>query len=386
MSQLTGALDSEDTRVMVECLQQLGARIEWERANCVARVQGTGGRLRNGELSLYVENSGTTMRFLTSLCCLGSGAYRLDGNARMRERPIGDLMHGLRSLGVRCDSELANDCPPVLVMAHGLPGGDADVAGDISSQFLSGLLLSAPYAQTAVRLRVTGKLVSRPYVEMTIRVMRSFGVEVAEEALQRFQISGGHYRATNYAIEPDASAASYFWGGAAITGGSVLVKGLNWQSLQGDVRFCDCLRRMGCRVEDSATGLHVHGRPLHGIDVDMSDISDTVPTLAVVALFAQGPTTIRGVAHVRHKESDRIADLARELRKLGAGVDEFPDGLRIVPQPLRAATLATYDDHRMAMALSLVGLMVSGIVIEGPSCVAKTYPEFFADLRRLASS
>jgi 3-phosphoshikimate 1-carboxyvinyltransferase len=243
----------------------------------------------------------------------------------------------------------------------------------------------APYAHEDVCLRVDGQLVSQPYVRMTLAVMSAFGVGVDDSRLDRFQIAAGQrYAGREYAIEPDASAASYFWAAAAITGGRVSVTGLNRDAIQGDVAFCDCLAQMGCQVDYRADGITVTGGRLRGITVDMNAISDTVLTLAAVALYAEGPTTITGVAHIRHKETDRIGDLARELRQLGARVDELPDGLRIEPAGLRGAAIETYNDHRMAMSLALAGLRTPGVVILNPSCTEKTYPRYFDDLRTLS--
>ena len=303
----------------------------------------------------------------------------------MRERPIQDLLDGLRQLGADVRSELDNGCPPVIVQADGLPGGSTTVRGNVSSQFLSGLLMAAPYAQHDVCLLVDGELVSQPYVRMTLAVMSAFGIRVDDSRLDRFSIAAGQrYTGRDYAIEPDASAASYFWAAAAITGGRVTVEGLTRDALQGDVAFCECLAKMGCQVEyGGRAASRVTGGRLHGITVDMNAISDTVLTLAAVALFADSPTTITGVAHIRHKESDRIGDLARELRKLGAAVEELPDGLQIVPATLRGAEIETYNDHRMAMSLALVGLRTPGVVILNPRCTEKTYPRFFEDLRSL---
>jgi len=245
-------------------------------------------------------------------------------------------------------------------------------------------LMAAPYAQHDVCLMVDGELVSQPYVRMTLAVMSAFGIRVDDSRLDRFVIaSGNRYTGREYAIEPDASAASYFWAAAAITGGQVTVEGLTRDALQGDVAFCDCLAQMGCRVEYGANSTTVIGGWLHGITVDMNAISDTVLTLAAVALYADSPTTITGVAHIRHKESDRIGDLARELRQLGAAVEELPDGLQIVPVTLRGAEIETYNDHRMAMSMALVGLRTPGVVILNPRCTEKTYPHFFEDLRSL---
>ena len=386
-SHLRGALDSEDTRVMADSLGQLGFRITTDHSSDRFEVVGCAGRLPSSSSDLFVANSGTTVRFLTALVTLGHGDYHLDGVPRMRERPIGDLLHALNQLGTSTSSEQETGCPPVFVRANGLTGGTATVRGDISSQFLSALLMVGPCAQSDVVIRVEGPLVSKPYVEMTLAVMQRFGVEVIHDDLLEFRFGEGlRYQACSYDIEPDASAASYFWAAAAITQGSVLVKGLSFKAIQGDVQFCECLAQMGCHVEQRPDGIQVTGCPLRGVDVDLNEISDTVLTLAAVALFASSPTTIRGVGHIRHKETDRISDLARELRKLGAGVDEFPDGLRITPGPLQVATVETYDDHRMAMSLAMVGLGRPGVTIANPGCTAKTYPRFFEDLDRLTHS
>jgi 3-phosphoshikimate 1-carboxyvinyltransferase len=384
-SLLSGALDSDDTRVMIEALRRLGIALEHDAAASTIRVVGCGGRLPAAKADLYVGNSGTTVRFLTAMLALGQGVYRLDGAPRMRQRPIDDLLRALRQLGAAADCESPGGCPPVVVRGQGLRGGRATVAGDISSQFLSGLLMAAPYSDDDVELVVEGMLVSRPYIDMTLAVMASFGVQVEIGQPCRFTIRAGQrYRGQRYAIEPDASAASYFFAAAAVTRGEVTVEGLSRASLQGDVAFCDCLARMGCDVRCSADRITVVGRPLRGIEVDMNAISDTVQTLAAVALFTDGPTTISGVAHIRHKETDRIHALAVELRKLGAEVDERSDGLEITPRPLHGAEIDTYDDHRMAMSLALAGLAVPGVVIRDPGCTAKTYPRFFEDLKGLA--
>jgi len=382
-STLSGALDSDDTRVMIEGLGRLGITVEHDRQAAVIRLAGCDGCPPAERAELFVGNSGTTVRFLTALVTLGKGTFRLDGTPRMRERPIGDLLDALGQLGADARSEGQNGCPPVVVRATGLPGGRATVAGDISSQFLSGLLMAAPCARGTVESAVRGELVSKPYIETTLAVMGAFGVDVAHDELRRFTIPAPvPYRGRTYAIEPDASAAGYFFAAAAITGGEVTVEGLSRQSLQGDVAFCDCLERMGCRVEYGSDAITVAGGPLRGIEADMNAISDTVQTLSAVALFADGPTTVRGVAHIRHKETDRLGALATELRKLGAGVEELDDGLRITPAEPHGAWIDTYDDHRMAMSLALVGLRVPGVAIRDPGCTAKTYPRFFDDLAR----
>lgn len=380
---LDGALQCEDTEVMAESLTRLGFFIkpEWDQARIRVR------RINDGLLpaDLFVANSGTTMRFLTALVALGKGRFRLDGVPRMRDRPIRDLLDALTQLGVRAWSDAGNECPPVSVEADGLAGGSVRIKGDTSSQFLSGLLMAAPFARGDLSIAVDGPLVSVPYVAMTIAMMRQFGLTVKEEAPGRFFVPAPQRppAVLRYGIEPDASAASYFLAAAAITGGRVEIQDLPAASLQGDIRFAQVLEQMGCTVQLRDNALTVRGGALRGLDVDMNDISDTVMTLAVAACFAQGKTTIRNVAHIRHKETDRLAALAAELRRIGAEVEEHSDGLTITPRPLHGAVVQTYNDHRMAMSLALVGLNIPGIIIDQPACVAKTYPRFFEDLERL---
>ena len=387
-SVLDGALDSEDTQVMIESLRRLGLTVEL--AGDQLSIGGGAGRMPKAAAELFCANSGTTIRFLTACLAAVGGDYTLDGVARMRERPIGDLVDALQQLGgVVAAGD--NDCPPVRISGPQLPGGAAEVQGNISSQYLSGLLMAAPAAADEVRLRVQGELVSRPYVAMTLAVMEAFGVKCdAADDLSEFIVQPQRYQARHYSVEPDASAASYFWAAAAISGGEVAVEGLGFDALQGDVGFCRVLERMGCEVsEDPGRSITVRGAasggaPLRGVDVDMNAISDTVQTLAAVALFADGPTTVRGVAHNRHKETDRIGDLACELRKLGASVEESADGMVISPPPkVTPAEIETYNDHRMAMSLALPGLVVDGIVILNPACTAKTYPGYWDDLALL---
>jgi len=386
---LTGLLHSEDTEVMVECLNRLGFKleVEWNQSKAVLRKHGTPRLIPAESAELFVANSGTTARFLAAAVALEKGAYRIDGIARMRERPIHDLLDALNQISsVSAISEADNGCPPVRITGNGWIRNVAHgviVRADTSSQFLSGLLMAAAFLPKETWVRVEGAIVSEPYIDMTLQMIRHWGGErfAARHEVGYYYIYGEN-RAPSpdfYAIEPDASAASYFWAAAAVTGGRVTVTGLNRKSLQGDVRFVDVLQQMGCRVEECDAGITVHGRTLRGVDVDMNDISDTVMTLGVVACFAEGPTTIRNVAHIRHKETDRIAALATELRKLGADVEERDDGLTITPRPLTGCAVDTYNDHRMAMSLALVGLKAPGVVIRNPGCVAKTYPGFWQD-------
>jgi 3-phosphoshikimate 1-carboxyvinyltransferase len=386
-STLTGVLDSEDTRVMIDALGKLGIEVDADPIAKRIRIRGCDGHPPVSQADMNAGGSGTTMRFLTAMVCLGDGVFRLDGTPRMRQRPIEDLLAALRQMGANVKSELENGCPPVGVQASGLKGGRISVSGDISSQFLSGLLLASPYASQAVELIPAKRLVSQPYIEMTLAVMADFGVEVRKLYDGGFAVPAGkRYRGRAYEIEPDASAASYFFAAAAITGGQATIEGLSKQSIQGDIGFCDCLEKMGCKVEYREHAIIVTGGKLHGIEIDMNGISDTVQTLSAVALFAEGPTTITGVGHIRHKETDRLGALVAELRKFGATVEELSDGLKITPGELHAATIETYDDHRMAMSMSLVGLRVPGVAILDPGCTAKTYPLFFKDMEKACKS
>jgi 3-phosphoshikimate 1-carboxyvinyltransferase len=409
---IRGGLRSEDTEIMIDCLRALGFRVltDWQDGLVSVSSRPEEPTIPAGEANLFVGNSGTTMRFLTALVSLGAGRYRLDGVPRMRERPIEDLLGALRQLGVNAYSEKGNGCPPVMVEARGLDGGRVHIKGDISSQFLSGLLLAAPYARDKITIEVDGPLVSRPYVDMTVKMLHRWGLFIlddyangefqvltcrARELDEKVQDQIGqaafhdgfdprrHTLLRDYEVEPDASAASYFGAAAAVCGGEITLPGLGERSIQGDMRFFELLEEMGCRVDKSDAALTVAGARLHGIDVDMNDISDTVMTLAAVACFADTPTTIRNVAHIRFKETNRLAALAAELRRIGAQVDEHEDGLTITPRPLHGAVVETYRDHRMAMSLAVVGLRVPGILIKDPGCAAKTYPGFFDDLEKL---
>jgi 3-phosphoshikimate 1-carboxyvinyltransferase len=370
---------------MIEALRELDFQVEadWAKRMVAVSPPAQAAIIPKSSAELFLGNSGTAMRFLTAALSVGHGQYRLDGTARMRERPIEDLLEALRSLGVRATSERNNGCPPVRIDSDGLPGGRVSIKGDTSSQFLSGLLLAAPMAKGDVAIDVAGPVVSQPYVGMTVAMVQDFGGKISKSHDGHFHIPGRQrYHRTSYAIEPDATSAGYFLAAAAICGGRVAMP-VPSDSLQGDWRFVDVLERMGCQISRSAGMLRVTGDSLAGIDVDMNDISDCVMTLAVTACFATGQTRIRNVGHIRHKECDRISALATELGRLGAGITEYPDGLAIQPAPLNGSTLQTYRDHRMAMALALAGLRVRGVVIADPACVRKTYPRFFEDLASL---
>jgi 3-phosphoshikimate 1-carboxyvinyltransferase len=369
---------------MADALRILGTGIHAAEREPFWMITGNEARFPVPAADLAVGNAGTAMRFLTAALCLGHGTYRIDGNARMRERPIQDLIDGLRQLGCRVAAELGNGCPPLRIEAAGIPGGECRVPGTHSSQFFSAILLAAPYARNDVTITVEGKLVSAPYVAMTVRMMRDFGARVEHDGSRWFRVAAGYgYRGRDYLVEPDASNASYYFAAAAIGGGPVRVRGLSRESVQGDVRFLDVLQAMGCRVSCGPDGIEVSGGPLRGGTFDLSDMPDVAQTLAVVALFAQGPTTIRNVGNLRIKETDRLHALSAELRRLGAEVHEGPDSLTLVPGPLRGAAIQTYDDHRMAMSFALAGTRIPGVTILDPQCVSKTYPDYFEEMRRI---
>tara|TARA_B110000263_G_scaffold37619_1_gene29202 strand:- start:1172 stop:2347 length:1176 start_codon:yes stop_codon:yes gene_type:complete len=382
-STLTQVLDCDDTQVMVTALETLGLSIDWQKDANTLVIQGCGGQVPVTTAGLYVANSGTTVRFLTSILASMQGEFTLDGVLRMQQRPINDLVQALNELGARVQSA-PNGCPPVTINSNGFSENKCRIAGNTSSQFLSGLILAIGNSDLDIQLEVTGALVSQPYIQMTIDVLAAFGRDIRSDNKDVYSSRGGQpLRAIEYDIEPDASAASYFFATAAVTRGDVRVMGLSKDSIQGDIEFCDCLEQMGCEIEYGADYIRVQGGDLIGIDIDMNAISDTVLTLAVVALFAQGPTTIRNVRHIRDKETDRITDLARELRRLGATVEEFEDGMRITPSQYQGANIETYDDHRMAMSFAIAGLRIPDVVIHDPECCKKTYPNFWEDLTAL---
>ena len=391
-SLLKGPLDSEDTRHLRAALRSLGLVVD-DHAPGVWRITGCSGRLQAPDAPIYLGNNGTATRFLTSVAALAEGTVRITGDERMAERPIAPLLAALANWGVDIACDRQNGCPPLTLHAQGIRGGLARLAAGKSSQYLSSLLLVAPYARNQAEIAVEGPLYSRPYVEMTLAVMRDFGVAVqASPDLTHFVIPPGSFRAQNYAIEGDASSASYFFAAAAICGGQVQVENLPAPSLQGDAKFVQLLERMGCAVEQGADGVQVTGQPgtLRGIEADMGDMPDVAPTLAVVAAFAQGETRILDIAHLRVKECDRVSAVASELRRLGVEVREEEDALFIQGQGgtgLHSARIQTYRDHRIAMSLALAGLRVPGVEIEGEDCVAKSFPDFwdrFAELEKTA--
>ena len=377
-TRLTNALFSDDSCYFAKALQTLGFDIQLDEANQEMTVTGLGGHILSKKADLYIGNAGTAARFLSAFLTLGNGEYVVDGDSRMKERPIQDLIEALNQLGVELEAK--NNCPPVEIFARGLPGGKTKIAGNISSQFLSALLMVAPYARSAIEIEVTTELNSKPYVDMTIGVMQDFGVEVERDGYKRFTIQpSSFFPLTSYSIESDASAASYFFAASAICGGTVRLENISRQSKQGDIRFLDILQGMGCVIQEGEDMIEVTGTAtLIGVDIDMRDIPDTAQTLAVVAPFGSSPTRIRGIASARVKETDRVHATCTELARLGVRVDEHEDGMTIYPcEAIQPAIIQTYNDHRMAMAFSLVGLRSEGVTIENPSCVSKTFPNFF---------
>jgi 3-phosphoshikimate 1-carboxyvinyltransferase len=380
-SVLTNALAAEDTELTAAALTQLGAGINWQ--GTTIRVTGRAGRWLPALLPIYLGNSGTSMRFLTALSSLGEGEYLLTGTERLCQRPLGELLDALRQVGVRAVSERGDGCPPVRVTG-GIIGGRAQLSGSISSQYLSALLFIGPLAPAGLAIDITGELVSRPYVDLTLEVLGDFGITYYREGYRYFQLPGGQcYLPQTYEIEADASSASYFWAAAALTGGRVTITNLSLESSQGDAAFPGVLGRMGCAVESTPAGLTVQGGLLQGVEVNMATMPDLVPTLAVLAAFAQGDTVITGVAHLRHKESDRLAAVAAELARLGIEARETTDGLVIRGGAPKGAVIHTYNDHRIAMSFAVAGLKAPGMRIADPDCVAKSFPDFWDFFHRL---
>ena len=378
-SHLIGPLESEDTEYSSGALAQMGIAMEkgddW-------LVEGRGGVIRSDGKPVFLGNNGTATRFLTSVVSLGRGRFIIDGDERMHVRPIDPLIDALRGWGVDISSMKGTGCPPLKIEAGGIEGGTTILPEGKSSQYLSSLLLVAPYAGKEAELRVEGEVLSKPYVAMTLAVMADFGIEVdAAPDFSRFTVPRGCYRPREYEIEGDGSNASYFWAAAAVTGGAVTVENVPVPSLQGDVMLVPLLGRMGCNVVRSGKTITLHGSErLEGITVDMGDMPDVVPTLAVVAAFAHGTTEINNIAHLRIKECDRLSAVVTELGKLGVKTEEFEDRMVIHGdggKNLRGADIETYEDHRMAMSMAVAGLRVPGVRIRGEECVAKSFPDFW---------
>jgi 3-phosphoshikimate 1-carboxyvinyltransferase len=388
-STLVGPLASEDTGYTIGALRAMGIGIDdgdperW-------LVRGTGGEIATPAAKIFLGNNGTATRFLTSVAALGAGRIHITGDPRMAQRPIAPLLEALQGWGVQLVSDAGNGCPPLTIDATGIAGGKTVLPEGKSSQYLSSLLLVAPYARKPAELEVLGEVLSRPYVEMTLAVMADFGIRVeAAPSLSFFRIPRGRYLGHEYKIEGDASGASYFWAAAAITGGSVTVANVPVPSLQGDANLVPLLARMGCHVHKTGDGITVKGpERLEGIAVDMGDMPDVAPTLAIVAAFAEGTTVINNVAHLRIKECDRVSAVITELRKMGADVEEEPDRMIIHGRGggsnLHGAAIETYHDHRIAMCFAVAGLRVAGVEITGEECVGKSFPDFWERFALLA--
>jgi 3-phosphoshikimate 1-carboxyvinyltransferase len=376
-SRLEGVLSSDDTRHMRAGLEALGVSVRDEGPTTLV-VTGGRSRLKAPKGPIFVGNSGTTMRFLAAVAALVDGPVTLTGDEAMARRPIQDQVKSMRELGVRV--ECATGCPPLTVYGGKLPAVSVAMPGGRSSQYFSALMLAGAGAEGDFEIRVEGRLVSRPYVEITRRMVMDFGGRV-DETSDGFIVRRATYSARTYAIEPDASSASYPFALAAATGGTITVPDLGRDALQGDYGFVDVLERAGAEVVREVDRTTVRGRsPLRGLDVDMHDISDTVMSLAAIAPLAQGPTRIRNVANIRIKETDRLAALAAELERLGQLVTTTEDSLSVEPRPLRPAIVKSYADHRMAMSFAVLGMASGHVSIEDPSCVAKTYPGFWDDV------
>lgn len=371
---------SDDTSYMISALKQFGVKIK--RKNKELVVHGTSEKLTQPKNQIYAGNAGTTMRFLAALSSLVDGQTIITGDKRMQQRPIKDLLDALQQLGIRNESD--NGFPPVRIYGGTFNGGSISLNGSVSSQFLSSILMCSPYAKKDVAINIIGDLTSKPYVDITLDIMKNFGVAVKNINYKKFIIKNNQrYKSRVYKIEGDASSASYFFAAAAITKGTIKVKNINPNSKQGDIKFAGLLKKMGCGVKKGVNFIQVKGHSLKSIEVDMNDMPDVVPTLAVTSLFADSTTKISNVANLRVKETDRLRALAIELRKLGADAKETEDGLIIKRRRLHKAVIETYNDHRMAMSFAIAGLAVSGVRIKNPACVNKSFPEFWKKFNEL---
>lgn len=378
-SNIKNPLFSEDTSYMIDALKEFGIKIEKKGKNLI--VHGTNGALKSPNKAIFTGNAGTAMRFLTTFASLASGEVIITGSKMMQQRPIKDLLDALEQLGIK--SESTNGYAPIKVYGN-LIGGNVKLKGDISSQYLSSILMCAPYAKKGATISIAGNLTSKPYVNITIDVMKNFGVNIKNINYKKFIIKiDKKYKAKTYKIEGDASSASYFFAAAAVTKGKVRVNNINPGSKQGDIKFLEILKKIGCGVKKGKNFVEVQGRNLKGIDIDMNNMPDVVPTLAVTSVFAEGTTTIRNVSNLRYKETDRLKALAFELRKIGANVEETNDGLRVGRRRLQKAIIETYNDHRIAMSFAIAGLAISGIRIKNPNCVAKSFPDFWQKFHKL---
>ncbi len=388
-TRITNLLDSDDIRHMLDSLTQLGVnyRLEDQGTTCV--LEGLGGPIQADFGDLFLGNAGTAMRPLTAALCLGQGEFRLHGEPRMHERPIGDLVDALKVLGVDIQYEGEVNYPPLRIKANGLNGGEVSIKGNISSQFLTAILMSAPLAQQDLTIKVDGELVSKPYIDITLHAMKQFGVEVENQNYQAFIVKGQQtYQSPgDIMVEGDASSASYFLAAAAIAGGKIKVHGVGTDSVQGDVKFAEVLEKMGAKITYGPTWVQAERQTLKGVDLDMNHIPDAAMTIATTALFAEGTTRIRNIYNWRVKETDRLSAMATELKKLGAEVVEGEDFISVTPvKTLQHAAIDTYNDHRIAMCFSLVAFSDTPVTINDPGCTSKTFPTYFELFNQVTQS
>lgn len=379
-TKITNLLDSDDIRHMLNSLSKLGVKYQLEDQGTTCIVEGLGGPIQADQADLFLGNAGTAMRPLTAALCLGKGEFLLHGEPRMHERPIGDLVDALQSLGVDIQYQGEVNYPPLLIKANGLQGGEVSIKGNISSQFLTAILMSAPLAQQDLTIKVDGELVSKPYIDITLHAMKQFGVEVENQNYQAFVVKGQQtYQSPGeIMVEGDASSASYFLAAAAIAGGKIKVHGVGTDSVQGDVKFAEVLEKMGAKITYGPTWIEAEHDTLKGVDLDMNHIPDAAMTIATTALFAEGTTSIRNIYNWRVKETDRLSAMATELKKLGAEVVEGEDFISVTPvKHLKHAAIDTYNDHRIAMCFSLVAFSDTQVTINDPGCTSKTFPTYF---------
>ncbi|MEM7030831.1 MAG: 3-phosphoshikimate 1-carboxyvinyltransferase [Chloroflexota bacterium] len=387
-TQISNLLDSDDTRHMIRALQQMGIELQQSVDRTQVTVVGNGGPFSVNEASLFLGNAGTAMRPLCAALCLGQGDFTLTGKPRMYERPIGDLVDALRQSEATISYLKDDGYPPLRILANGLAGGTVSIKGNLSSQFLTALLMAAPLAQDELTIDIDGPLVSKPYIDITLHVMAKFGVDVINDNYQQFRVPNqGYHSPGEMLVEGDASSASYFLSAAAIRGGTVKVTGIGEDSVQGDTRYVEVLSAMGAEVEQGSDWIQVERGHLQGVDLDLNHIPDAAMTLATTALFAKEKTVIRNIYNWRVKETDRLAAMATELRKVGARVVEGEDYIEITPpNQIQSAEIDTYDDHRIAMAFSLAAMGEAEITINDPGCTSKTFPDYFEKLAQIAQS
>ena len=382
-STIRNASISDDTTLLINALNNAGLSVQNKSENTLS-ICGMSGIIPKESGHFFLGNAGTSIRFMTSLLTLGRGHFIVDSDDRMRERPIQELIDALNNLGanIRC---IKNDCSPIDIVSNGLGGGNINIKGDISSQFISSLLLIAPYTKEGINLHIGEGAVSKRYIDMTVDVMKAFNVEVERDSYSKFTVKGGQrYKAGEYCVDGDAASANYLFAIAAVTKGTVRIGGMRNNYTQGEGNFIGILQKMGCSITKGKDYVKVAGDKLQGIDVDMNDMPDSAQTLACVSLFAGSSTTIRNISNLRVKETDRITALYNELRKVGAVVEQFNDGIKIIPaKEYKSADIETYNDHRMVMSFAVAGASIDGLVIKNPDCVSKSFPSFFSILKNI---